>query len=134
MREETSYDRPNNWSEPVVSYVFPRVFETAYPRRGPIDHNAIAPPRLSGGNISPTVAPPRVIGVDPAHPAKKRKQISIPILVLTPHATVKTTKRKLEIRYNGFRPYISDKGATKGGPTAKPSTYMDMTHVSRKEL
>jgi len=56
----------------------------------------MAPPRRSFKNASPIVAPPSVIGVDPAQPARKRNAMSIPRELLTAQAIVKMQKKRFE--------------------------------------
>jgi len=74
------------------------------PSKGPILQIAIAPARCSGGNISAIVPPPSVRGADPAQPARRRKAMSMPIEFESAQATLKITKRTLQMLYRRLRP------------------------------
>ena len=45
--------------------------------------------------MSATVPPPSVTGTEPKVPMRNRRPISMLMLLLTPHAMEKTTKRRL---------------------------------------
>ena len=66
------------------------------PKSGPMPHNAIDAPRLSIRKTSPIVAPPRVMGVEPAQPARKRNMTSIDRLLDTAQAIVNMRNRNMD--------------------------------------
>jgi hypothetical protein len=61
-----------------------------------------------------------VSGQEPVHPARKRKNIKLGMLVATAHATVKMIHYKLQTWYAGSLPYNSERGAMIRGPHANP--------------
>ena len=63
------------------------------PIRGPIPNIAIAAPLFSCLTKSEIVPPPLARGALPVAPAKNRKVINIPKLLLAPHAMVKIRNR-----------------------------------------
>src|SRR5690242_277050 len=77
---------------------------------------AMAPARCCGGNMSAIVPPPSVRGEAPAHPARSRKAMSMPMELERAQAMLKTMNKTLQILYRGMRPYISDMGAMTRGP------------------
>jgi hypothetical protein len=101
------------------------------PRRGPIPQIAIAAPLRSVGNMSPIVAPPSVIGMEPAQPAKKRKAMSMPRESLTAQHMMRMQMKRFPRIYTGRRPYTSERGAAIKGPKANPRMKMDTTKVSK---
>src|SRR3569833_272331 len=101
----------------------------APPIRGANIMVLMATPRLSGANMSPTMAGLRTFDAT-ARPVRARAVMNSVVLWLTAARMMHATKRELQKFMSGYLPYISDSGAMSSGPAASPSSHM----VSRSTL
>ena len=74
----------------------PAMGPTTGPSKGPIAQIAIIPPLFSCEIKSAMLPPPSTRGVEPTHPSRKRNATSMPRLLLTAQAMVKTTNNAFE--------------------------------------
>ena len=97
-----------------------RVGKRTGPISGPIDQIAVAFPLASGWIMSAMTPPPRARHALPQNPEKKRRIMSVVMVLENPQPRVNATKRTLVILKTAARPYISDNGAHNKGPAANP--------------
>lgn len=70
-----------------------------------------------------------VMTADPPIPARRRIMIRLAMFGANEHPRIKALKKALDMHMTGARPYISDSGARKSGPTAYPKTYIEIIRV-----
>lgn len=68
--------------------------------------------------VSPITADTIVMIADPPIPASNRITIKLGMFGANEHPRMKALKKALDALITGTRPYISDNGARKSGPTA----------------
>jgi hypothetical protein len=67
-------------------------------------------------------------------PRKNRIAMSMPMLLLLAATILKIMKRIFDAWYTPRRPYVSDKGATRSGPTTSPSSHIETKRVDSSLL
>lgn len=98
------------------------VLPSAGPKNGAVAKIPVAIPRIDASNMSAIVPGLLVMHDAPNAPVKNRRTNSAGVDCAQAVPTANTVMPTEEATKMPYRPYISDSGAQRSGPTAKPST------------